>query len=149
MVMEGRCLCGAVRIAVARHEGAASACHCAICRRWGGSATWGFEAPEEAVEVSGPVATYRSSAFAQRAFCGTCGTHLWLRDDGRGYELTPGLFDAAADMPLSREVYADRAFACVPLAGDHPRVSRAEYEAANPFVEGDALQAAAARAPAD
>ena len=135
--MEGRCLCGAVRVAVARFEAAASACHCALCRRWSGAATWGFEAPAEAVAVSGPVARHRSSSFAERAFCGTCGTHLWLRDDGRGYELVPGLFDDAAGMPLAREVYADRAFACARLAGDHPRVSRADYERSHPFVEAD------------
>ena len=147
--MEGRCLCGAVRVAVARHEGATSACHCTLCRRWSGAATWGFEAPADAVEVTGPVATYRSSPFAERAFCGTCGTHLWLRDDGRGYELVPGLFDAAAALPLAREVYADRAFACVPLAGDHERVSRADYEASHPFVEGGGPATAAVQAAAD
>ena len=98
-------------------------------------ATWGFDAPADAVRVTGPVATYRSSSFAERAFCPTCGTHLWLRDDGRDYELVPGLFEGAAGFALSREVYADRAFAAVPLAGDHVRVSRADYESSHPFVE--------------
>jgi hypothetical protein len=31
----------------------------------------------------------------------------------------------------------DRAMACVHLQGEHRRKSRADYEAENPFVEGD------------
>lgn len=135
---EGRCLCGAVRITVPALEAGASACHCSICRRWTGAAMWGFVAVANKVDVRGEVARYRSSAFAERAWCPACGTHLWVRDDGADYEFTPGLFDDAAEMPLVREVYADRALACVPLAGDHVRVSRAEYERDNLFVEGDA-----------
>ena len=132
--MEGHCLCGAVRLSVGVHDPNVTVCHCAMCRRWNGLAMPGFDAEAEQVTVSGPVRTYRSSSFAERAFCGTCGTHLWIRDDGRQYELMPGLFDGAAGFPLVGEVYADRAFACATFAGDHPRGTAAEYEAANPFV---------------
>ncbi len=88
--------------------------------------------------MSGTVRTYRSSAFAERAFCGTCGTHLWFREDGRDHELMPGLFAGADKMPLAREVYADCAPSYLPLAGGHARVDRADYERDHPFVEGDA-----------
>lgn len=137
-MIEGRCLCGAVRISIETLPKGASACHCSMCRRWTGAAFWGMIAPEHEVRVTGEVARYRSSDFAERTWCPACGTQLWFRDDGAAYELMPGLFDAAAEIPLAREVYADRAFACVPLAGDHARVSRADYEKDNPFVEGDA-----------
>lgn len=133
----GACLCGAVTLRATGIAPEASACHCGMCRRWSGAAHWTMVA--DTVEASGPVSTYRASSFAERAFCGTCGSHLWIRDDGRQYDLTPGLFDAARDVPLAREVYADRAFACVPLAGDHKRVTAAEYEAENPFVSGEAV----------
>jgi len=49
----------------------------------------------------------------------------------------PGLFDAARNWPLRSEIYVDRAMASVHLLGDHRRKSRAEYEAENPFIEGD------------
>lgn len=98
---------------------------------------FGLVAQDEDVTITGPVCRYRSSSFAERAWCGTCGTHLWIRDDdATEYEFMPGLFDGARDVPLVREVYADRAFAYVPLAGTHDRVSAEDYEAANPFVEG-------------
>lgn len=139
----GRCLCGAVTIAVAgAHDPRVGACHCRMCQRWSGGLFLCFEAEARAVRITGEVRRYRSSAFAERAFCPRCGSHLWFSgvEDGgepRTYELMPGLFDAARAWPLRSEVYADRAMASVPLAGGHRRKSRAEYEAANPFVEGD------------
>jgi hypothetical protein len=135
--LTGTCLCGGVSVSVTAYRPEISACHCRLCRVWTGSAQFGLEAPAEAVRVAGEVARYRSSSFAERAFCPVCGTALWLRDDDGPYEFLPGLFDGARDLPLVREVYADRAFAAVTLAGDHPRISRADYEANNPFVEGD------------
>ncbi len=134
--LTGACLCGAVTLRATGFLPEVSACHCAMCRRWTGAALWCLEAA--AVEATGPVRTYRSSAFAERAFCGTCGSHLWIRDDSGPYDLAPGLFEGAAAFPLAREVYADRAMACVPLAGGHPRVSAAAYEAERPFVAGEA-----------
>ena len=128
--IEGRCLCGAVTVR-AVPAGGVSACHCRPCRRWSGAVFAGFDA--ERVEIEGPVRTFRSSAFAARAWCGECGTHLWFRDDGRPYELSPGLFDEAADWPLEREVYADRARA-FRLSGAHERVSAAAYEMEHPHV---------------
>ncbi len=90
---------------------------------------WVLEAPVESVEVAGPVQHYRSSSFAERAWCATCGTQLWIKDDDGPYELMPGLFDDARDLPLSHEIYVDRAFASVELAGGHRRMTQAEYEA--------------------
>lgn len=132
MALNGRCLCGAVIVRVASHAGAVSACHCVMCRRWGGGVTMGLEAPAGAVRVSGPVRSFASSDFAERAWCETCGTQLWLRDRDGPYDLSPGLFDGAG-LRLVREVYADRAeiFA---FAGDHERVTAVAYEAAHRHV---------------
>jgi hypothetical protein len=132
----GQCLCGAVEVRVPEHAGEVSACHCGYCRRWTGAAMWCLAAPS--VAFDGPVKRYRSSPFAERAWCDTCGTHLWIRNDDGAYDLMPGLFEGARALPLVREVYADRAFAGVRLAGGHRRVSAAEYEATHPFGEGAA-----------
>jgi hypothetical protein len=113
-----------------------------MCQRWSGGLFLCFTADASAVTVTGEVTRYRSSSFAERAFCPRCGSHLWFNDvDDQGqaqsYELMPGLFDAAHGWPLRSEIYIDRAMASVPLAGDHRRKTRAEYEADHPFVEGD------------
>ncbi|MCR8724592.1 GFA family protein [Frigidibacter sp. ROC022] len=137
-MMTGHCLCKAVDLRLTSHAGGVSACHCAMCRRWSGGATLCLEAPAADVTATGPVQVYRSSHFAERAFCGRCGTHLWIRDDDGDYDLMPGLFDAAAELPLLREIYTDRAFACMAFRGDHPRVPAAEHEAGHNHVEGSA-----------
>lgn len=138
--LDGRCLCGRVQILVdGPHVAAVGACHCAMCRRWSGVVQGGFAVDPAGVTVTGAVATYASSKFAERAFCPNCGSHLWFRDtDGDAdYEFAPGVFAAAADFPLISEIYIDRAPAYARLAGDHATATRAEYEARSLFVEGD------------
>lgn len=134
----GRCLCGAVTIAVSGPLGDISACHCDMCRRWSGSIQMGIAVPEAAVTVSGPVKRHRSSQFAERAWCDTCGSALWLRNvegpDTGYFELVPGLFDNAGGARLVREVYADRCPTGYALTGDHERVSKADYEMTNAYV---------------
>lgn len=139
--LEGHCLCGAVTIVVdGPHEAAVGACHCRMCQRWNGSLYMAFEAPAESVAATGNVSRYASSPFTERAFCTACGSHLWLRQiqGGDAYELFPGLFPEVSAMPLRSEIYVDKAPAYVPLSGVHRRTSEAEYQAANPHLEGDA-----------
>lgn len=138
--LEGHCLCGAVTIRVAGgHEPRPGACHCRMCQRWSGGLFLCFQAEANGVTVKGPVTRYASSAFAERAFCTVCGSHLWMRDSGDDtYELMPGLFDDARDWPLRSEIYTDRALASVRLAGRHPRATQTEYETKNQHVAGDA-----------
>lgn len=99
-----------------------------------------FMAKASAVTVSGDVARYASTAFSERAFCPVCGSNLWLRDveDGADFEFMPALFPEAADFPLISEIYSDRRPAYVPLTGNHATRTRAEWEADNRHVEGDA-----------
>lgn len=141
-VLTGRCLCGAVQITIeGAHVPQPGICHCRMCQRWSGGVFMCFEASAAAVKITGEVTRFASSSFAERAFCPTCGSHLWMRDTGdakENYELMPGLFDAAAEWPLRSEIYTDTALASAQIAGDHPRATQAQYEAKNRFVEGEA-----------
>ena len=99
-----------------------------------------FPAKAADVTVNGPVRIHASSGIAERAFCGECGSHLWMRDttaEDAGYELMPGLFDEAKSWPLKSEIYTDQAMTAVDLRGDHPTATAAQYEAKNPHIEGD------------
>jgi hypothetical protein len=139
-MIEGQCLCGAVRLSVAAHEIEVGACHCRLCQQWTGGVFLSFGGEAAGVRVAGPVVRYKSSEFAERAFCGNCGSHLWMRDAGSQdaeYDLAPGLFEAAKGFGLRSESYADRALACIRFAGDHRRETRAEYEAKHKHVEGE------------
>jgi hypothetical protein len=135
----GHCLCGEVAVSVdGQHDAQPGACHCRMCQRWSGGVFLAFTAAAEAVTVEGPVRRFQSTSFAERAFCGTCGTHLWMRntdDQAAEYELMPGLFDAAHDWPLRSEIYTDKAMASVRLEGDHPRKTQAEFEESNQHID--------------
>lgn len=128
----GHCLCGAVQIRARSLSDEISACHCEMCTRWSGSVQMGIEAHESGVTVTGPVKTYQSTPFSERAWCDTCGSALWLRNtEGEGsdlYEFVPGLFENAAGARLTRIVYADCAPDGFALAGPVKRVTKAEYE---------------------
>lgn len=138
--LDGMCLCGATRVGIdGDYVAAVGICHCRKCRVWTGTITGYFMASPEAVHVEGPVKTYASTPFATRAFCEVCGTNLWLRNNEPedDYEFVPAFFTDADAFPVISEIYCDRAPAYGQLKGDHKRATQAQYEANNPFVEGD------------
>jgi hypothetical protein len=68
-----------------------------MCRRWTGAAfatlVW-FS--EDALSWAGRPVLFRSSPIAVRAHCGTCGTPLFLKYDGRhDVALAVGMLDAS------------------------------------------------------
>ncbi|SLN71000.1 GFA family protein [Roseisalinus antarcticus] len=139
----GGCLCGAVRFKAAE-TGSFGVCHCTQCQRWAGSALFGVTVPEAAMSIAGAenIGTYRSSAWASRSFCKTCGSALWYRPDmgvdGAGdYEVPIGLLDDPGGLDLHREIFIDRKPDSWTLVGDHPRLTEAETLALyGPSTEG-------------
>ena len=134
--MEARCVCGAVTITAEAKQEALFACHCALCMWWSGSMQTGFEADPATVTVEGPVRTYDSTSFSERAWCELCGTALWIRDkEGGAYDFTAGLFPQTHDWPIRNENYVDTAWPSLLLSGEHPRYTKAEYEENCRFAE--------------
>ena len=129
----GQCMCGAVRFTARLDPAKAHVCHCPQCRRWAGSAFFGVTVAkgDMTIEDASAVRTFRSSDWASRSSCGTCGSTLWYRfdqgEDGAGdYELAVGLLDDANGLVMEREIFADERPDCWSLVGDHPRLSRKE-----------------------
>ncbi len=83
------------------------------------------------IEGAENVVIYASSDWATRSFCGRCGTGLWYRSVGNdaGYIISAGTLDDLTGLVLTQEIYVD----CKPdgyaFAGDHARLTRAEFEA--------------------
>lgn len=136
MIAQGRCACGAVTV---RAEGFAPklwVCHCEPCRRWQGFAGMGFDVPAEGFSAEGPVRIWAGSPVAERAFCGNCGSALWMRDiGGTVVEPAAGLFDDAAGAVLDHENFFDRCPEGVRFAGDHDRRDAADYDAPLPLAD--------------
>lgn len=129
--IEGHCLCGAVTVELTAPGGEISACHCSMCRRWGGAAFLGVSG--ETFEIAGrtSVSSYTSSDIAERAFCKTCGTNLWYRYiPGDHYSFLAGLF-AAEDVigwTMKEEIFVDDQPAYYGFVGDQPRLTAAEVK---------------------
>lgn len=102
-MIEGSCLCGAVRYEVAAAAGPMGNCHCAMCRKTHGSAYSsilparrdGFRWTAGEALLRG----YESSPGKRRWFCSTCGSQLVsTRDADAGtILLRAGCIDAGVD----------------------------------------------------
>ena len=139
--MDGQCMCGAVTLTVTPAIQELHACHCEMCRRWTGSAFVEVDVLSDAMRFSGPVKTIKSSDWAERAWCDTCGSNLWYKITLPGHErysVSAGLFDDAGGFALTKEIYIDRKPGGYALSGVHETKTKAEVEAMfASFGEGD------------
>ncbi|WES90560.1 GFA family protein [Dickeya fangzhongdai] len=106
---QGRCLCGAVTITVPEsctHD--VYVCHCGMCQKWGGGPLMAIESQHDVmIEGKEHIGFYRSSDWAERAFCRTCGTHLFYRLlEPEIYSLSAGLFSDGQKRLVS-QIYID------------------------------------------
>lgn len=104
--MKGHCLCGGIEVSAGDHK-EVGLCHCSTCRRWSGGPLFAVHCGKE-VRFRGltPVA-YRSSEWAERGFCPTCGTHLFyhlLPTDE--YIVPAGLFQSES-FQLASQIFID------------------------------------------
>jgi len=76
--LTGGCLCGAVRYEATAGPSNTHYCHCRMCQRHFGSAMGAYTSfPRDAFRfVKGAPKLFRSSSFAERGFCGACGSPL-------------------------------------------------------------------------
>lgn len=106
----GQCLCGTVHLRITPTSRHVDACHCTMCRTWGGMALLSLSAGTDLKVLEGweQIVRYASSDWAERAFCGLCGTHLFYYYKPLGtYACPAGLFPDAVDLVLTSELYVD------------------------------------------
>ena len=126
-VIEGGCLCGAVSVRARMSKPALRACHCEMCRKVTSSMFMSLQTDQESIQIAGDVALFRSSDWAQRGFCGTCGATIFYAtvEDGARH-LAAGLFANAGGAPMKIEFYADNCPGAYALAGTQRKLTAAE-----------------------
>lgn len=129
MEATGGCLCGTVRFSFTARGNDFDACHCAMCRRWGGGPALVVDAPEgvrfDAGEAA--IAVYPSSDWAERGFCARCGTHLFYRfKDKTMWSVPLGALDNQDDFTFALQIYIDRKPAHYAFANDTKTMTEAE-----------------------
>src|SRR5262245_45397240 len=76
-MIEGSCLCGAVRWTFEGVPEAATACNCTACRRYG--ALWAHDYEGERIRVSGQAKAYARGRNLGFHFCTECGCVAYWR----------------------------------------------------------------------
>lgn len=107
--MHGRCLCEAVKFSFLLKERHFDACHCSMCRKWGGGPQFTCESAGE-IEFQGEenITAYKSSKWAERGFCKKCGTHLFYRLQHHDYtNFNLGLLDEQGEFLFTNQIYTD------------------------------------------
>ena len=127
----GGCLCGAVRFEVAVPEGHIHACHCGMCRRWTAGPFMSVNCPGVPdFESADSLRWHRTSDWAERGFCGTCGSSLFFRLAKQPEMLTVvavEAFDDAAGLELRQHIYIDDKPDYYEFADQAERLTGAEF----------------------
>lgn len=108
---EGSCLCKAVRITAKKMSKNVGACHCSICRKWGGGPLMAVdcgEGDEVSFENEDNITVFNSSEWAERGFCKQCGSHLFYRLKESHQTFIPaGIFDSVESFEFDHQVFID------------------------------------------
>lgn len=106
--LTGTCLCGAVAITIDAMHPEVDICHCTMCQRWGGAFYAGVKGANVDVSGAEAVTVYRSSAWAERAFCKHCGSNLWYCFTPTGNRsFLAGLFNLPPGFGIEQQIFVD------------------------------------------
>jgi hypothetical protein len=139
--MKGHCLCGAIAIEVPDRT-TVDACHCGMCRRWSGGPALGIACGSDVqIEGSEKLKVYRSSDWAERAFCGECGTHLFYRlVPTQDYFVPAGLFADDQPFEFTEQIFVDRKPHYYDFANQTVNLTEAEVFAKFAAIAPDSLE---------
>lgn len=127
-IQTGRCLCGKVTFTIQEPVKEVGACHCDMCLRWCGG-------PMFALHCKGPVefegeehiVRHRSSDWAERGFCGACGSNLFYYLVPKGeYAMSAGVLDDSSRLELKSQIFIDEKPEWYAFANDTPKLTGAE-----------------------
>ncbi len=123
----GSCLCGKVSITIHNAHREVDVCHCSMCQKWTGSMYAGIEAGDCTVTGEDSVTIYKSSDWAERAFCHSCGSSLWYTFVPTGERtFLAGLFDLPEGLPIKHQIFVDEKPDWYDLAQKSPMKTGAE-----------------------
>lgn len=108
--IKGSCLCKAVSVSFEVKRHAFDACHCGMCRKWGGGPALSVDAAGD-IQFTGEesIARYSSSEWAERGFCKQCGTHLFYHlKNASFYNFPLGLLENTEDFKFQTQIFIDR-----------------------------------------
>jgi hypothetical protein len=106
---KGRCICGACQFSATLIDNTIGICHCSTCRTWGGGPFMSVSCGANVTFTNdGALKVFDSSEWAERGFCGNCGTHLFYRlKEQDQYFVLVGCIDEQDDLVLDHQIFID------------------------------------------
>lgn len=135
----GQCMCGAVAYR-AETEDRVSVCYCKMCQRWASGVYMGVPVSNYAVtRGEDRLEVVKSSDWAERGFCRTCGSNLFYRVPQHGmHSVAFGSLDDTSGLRPRIQFYVDKRPEGFALAADDTReMTEAECIAFFAPEEGD------------
>jgi hypothetical protein len=107
--LDGKCMCGAVKLSATAKKPSVVACHCDMCRRWSAGPFMAVNCQAVTFEGRENIGRMRSSDWAERGFCTQCGSNLFYHlIESDDYQIAAGLFDDQSMLRMSLQVFTDR-----------------------------------------
>jgi len=106
---KGSCLCGEVSFIANNASKSVGACHCNMCRKWGGGPFMAVDCgPNVTFEGEENISVFNSSQWAERGYCNKCGSHLFYRlKANKQHMMAAGLFDDNLLFEFDHQVFID------------------------------------------
>jgi len=104
----GGCLCGAVRFQVLGALRDVVNCHCSMCQKLHGVFGAHSKAKKDKITITEDrgLKWYRTSAIAQRGFCGECGSSLfWQPDEQDATGILAGSLDPPTNLKTIGHIF--------------------------------------------
>jgi hypothetical protein len=122
---DGGCLCGAIRYRATARPVRGVLCHCSMCRKHSGAPALAFvHFPLASFTWLGaPPAWYRSSRYAERGFCPTCGSTVAMREEvlADRVQICVGSLDRPAGVQIDDHVWTRERIPWFDTADELPR----------------------------
>ena len=134
MKAKGSCLCKSVKFTFNLKAKRFDACHCSMCRTWGGGPALTVESAGD-IDFEGEenIKVFDSSDWAQRGFCKNCGTNLFyrLKDKTLNFcNFNLGTIDNHEEFEFTKQIYIDAKPENYNFANETENMTEAEVLAA-------------------
>ena len=108
MPVNGSCQCGAVKFQIEGSIPDVVICHCTQCRKFSGHA-WAsvlVSTYQLSIAPSESLKWFRSSDFAQRGFCSSCGSSLFYKtNSGESTAVSAGTLETPTNLRVDRHIF--------------------------------------------
>ena len=127
----GRCMCGNVTYTATLTNQNIGTCYCKMCQRWSAGAFMGVHTQSfELTSAPETVTEFKSSDWASRGFCATCGSNIYYHaPQFGGPSVALGSLDDTSGLDVNVQLFIEKKPGGFALANDTKLMTEAEIEA--------------------